>query len=77
MPLQEKTALLHGHCHQKAFRRRRARAGVRFRCPISGDADQVELLRHGWLRLSRALRDVVALAELSLLPAVRKDDADT
>ena len=61
--LPQKRALVHGHCHQKAFGAARSGAdGPRADPRSEGRGDRVELLRHGrQLRLrGRALRDLDA-----------------
>ena len=73
-PLPQKQALLHGHCHQKAFAAMPAVERVLKLVPgLAGRDHRIELLRHGrQLRLrGRALRVSMQMAELSLLPAVR------
>ena len=82
LPLEEikKRALLHGHCHQKAFDAMGAvEPRLQARPRSRGRDRRIELLRHGrQLRLRRRTIDVsLAMGELSLLPAVRKADADT
>ena len=74
-------ALVHGHCHQKAFGvmpsvvdDAQARPGAR------GRDDRVELLRHGGrfgYEAQTSSTSRCAMAELSLLPAVRAAGADT
>ena len=78
--LPQKKALLHGHCHQKAFDampavQQGAGAGARTR----GRNDRIELLRHGRrFGYDAEHYDVsMKMAEASLLPAVRAADADT
>ena len=73
--LPQKRALLHGHCHQKAFDAIAPTVGgAEARARARGRRRRVELLRHG--RAASATRpthyDVsMRMAELSLLPAVR------
>ncbi len=60
-PMQGRTALLHGHCHQKAFGTVGAAVKALQLIPgLTVETFELELLRHGWiLRLrGRALRDV-------------------
>ena len=74
-PLRRK-ALLHGHCHQKAFDAMGAVESVLRLIPgLAVETVEFELLRHGRrLRLRQADTIEVSLkmGELSLLPAVRK-----
>jgi Fe-S oxidoreductase len=79
-PLREKTALLHGHCHQKAFGLVGDVAAVLRLVP---DLD-VQIIESSCCGMAGAFGyeaehyDVsLQMAELSLLPAVRKADAGT
>ena len=75
---RSKRALVHGHCHQKAFDVMPAVRGAEARARARGGR-RVELLRHGGrVRLrGRALRRVDEDGRARLLPRVRAAGADT
>ncbi|MBI3512892.1 MAG: 4Fe-4S dicluster domain-containing protein, partial [Proteobacteria bacterium] len=79
-PLAAKTALLHGHCHQKAFAVMGDVAAV-LRLVPGLDVQQIESSCCGMAGAFGYEADHYAvsmqMAELNLLPAVRKADADT
>ena len=72
-------ALLHGHCHQKAFGHAAVEAALKLVPELAVETIEFELLRHGGkLRLWRRHHRCVAQdGELSLFPALRKAAADT
>ena len=79
-PLQYKTALLHGHCHQKAFG---AMSAVEEALSLVPDL-AVSTIESSCCGMAGSFgyeaehyKTSIAMAELSLLPAVRKADADT
>jgi len=78
-PLTQKTALLHGHCHQKAFG---AMSAVQEALSLVPDLD-VTLVESSCCGMAGSFgyeaehyETSLAMAELSLLPAVRKAPAD-
>ncbi|TAJ83234.1 FAD-binding and (Fe-S)-binding domain-containing protein [Reyranella sp.] len=79
-PLQEKTALLHGHCHQKAFG---AMSAVQEVLGLVPDLKVTPIessccgMAGSFGYEAEHYETSMAMAELSLLPAVRKADADT
>ena len=79
-PLPQKTALLHGHCHQKAFG---VMSAVQEALALVPDlaVTTVETSCCGMAGSfgyeAEHFKTSVAMAELSLLPAIRKADADT
>ena len=79
-PLQEKTALLHGHCHQKAFG---AMSAVQEVLALVPDLKVTPIessccgMAGSFGYEAEHYETSIAMAELSLLPAVRKADADT
>ena len=79
-PLQEKTALLHGHCHQKAFG---AMSAVQEVLALVPDLEVTPIessccgMAGSFGYEAEHYETSIAMAELSLLPAVRKADADT
>ena len=78
-PLAEKTALLHGHCHQKAFGAMSAVQEVLALVPELAvkPIDSSCCGMAGSFGYEAEHYDTsIAMAELSLLPAVRKADAD-
>jgi len=79
-PLAQKTALLHGHCHQKAFG---AMSDVQEALSLVPDL-AVSMIESSCCGMagsfgyeSEHYETSIAMAELSLLPAVRKADPDT
>ncbi|MBR2814794.1 MAG: FAD-binding protein [Reyranella sp.] len=80
VPLQEKTALLHGHCHQKAFG---AMSAVQEVLALVPDLKVTPIessccgMAGSFGYEAEHYETSIAMAELSLLPAVRKADADT
>ena len=79
-PLPEKSALLHGHCHQKAFG---AMSAVQEALALVPDL-AVSPIESSCCGMAGSFgyeaehyETSIAMAELSLLPAVRKADADT
>jgi FAD/FMN-containing dehydrogenase/Fe-S oxidoreductase len=80
VPLQEKTALLHGHCHQKAFG---AMSAVQEVLALVPDLEVTPIessccgMAGSFGYEAEHYETSIAMAELSLLPAVRKADADT
>ena len=79
-PLPQKTALLHGHCHQKAFG---AMSAVQETLALVPDL-AVTIVETSCCGMAGSFgyeaehfKTSVAMAELSLLPAIRKADADT
>src|SRR5690606_8664275 len=79
-PLPQKKALLHGHCHQKAFDAVKPVQQILGLIPEL----QVELIESSCCGMAGSFGyeashyDVsMQMAELSLLPAVRNADADT
>jgi FAD/FMN-containing dehydrogenase/Fe-S oxidoreductase len=79
-PLPEKTALLHGHCHQKAFG---AMSAVQEVLGLVPDLKVTPIessccgMAGSFGYEAEHYATSIAMAELSLLPAVRKADADT
>jgi FAD/FMN-containing dehydrogenase/Fe-S oxidoreductase len=79
-PLAEKTALLHGHCHQKAFG---AMSAVQAVLALVPDLTVTPIdssccgMAGSFGYEAEHYKTSVAMAELSLLPAVRKADAAT
>ncbi len=78
-PLQHKTALLHGHCHQKAFG---AMSAVEEALSLVPDL-AVSTIESSCCGMAGSFgyevehyRTSIAMAELSLLPAIRKAGAD-
>ena len=79
-PLPQKTALLHGHCHQKAFGAMSAVQEVLSLVPdlVVKPIESSCCGMAGSFGYEAEHYDTsIAMAELSLLPAVRKADADT
>jgi Fe-S oxidoreductase len=79
-PLEQKTALLHGHCHQKAFG---AMSAVQEVLALVPDL-AVKPIESSCCGMAGSFgyeaehyEASVAMAELSLLPAIRQADADT
>ena len=79
-PLTEKTALLHGHCHQKAFG---AMSAVQEALALVPDL-VVKPIESSCCGMAGSFgyeaehyATSIAMAELSLMPAVRKADANT
>jgi FAD/FMN-containing dehydrogenase/Fe-S oxidoreductase len=79
-PLAQKTALLHGHCHQKAFG---AMSAVQEALALIPELT-VKPIESSCCGMAGSFgyeaehyKTSIAMAELSLLPAVRKADADT
>jgi Fe-S oxidoreductase len=79
-PLAEKTALLHGHCHQKAFG---AMSAVQEALALVPEL-AVKPIESSCCGMAGSFgyeaehyATSIAMAELSLMPAVRKADADT
>jgi Fe-S oxidoreductase len=78
--LPEKTALLHGHCHQKAFGAMSAVQEVLSLVPelaVSVVDSSCCGMAGSFGYEAEHYRTSLAMAELSLLPAVRKAPADT
>ncbi len=79
-PLPQKTALLHGHCHQKAFG---AMSAVQEALALVPDLAVTTIetsccgMAGSFGYEAEHFKTSVAMAELSLLPAIRKADADT
>ena len=79
-PLPQKTALLHGHCHQKAFG---AMSAVQEALALVPDLSVTTVetsccgMAGSFGYEAEHFKASVAMAELSLLPAIRKADADT
>ena len=79
-PLAEKKALLHGHCHQKAFG---AMSAVQEALSLVPDLAVTPIessccgMAGSFGYEAEHYETSIAMAELSLLPAVRKADADT
>ncbi len=79
-PLHEKTALLHGHCHQKAFG---AMSAVQEVLGLVPDLKVTPIessccgMAGSFGYEAEHYETSMAMAELSLLPAVRKADANT
>src|SRR5262249_50253840 len=78
-PLTQKTALLHGHCHQKAFG---AMSAVQEALSLVPDLD-VTVVESSCCGMAGSFgyeaehyETSLAMAELSLLPAVRRAPAD-
>jgi len=78
-PLPQKTALLHGHCHQKAFG---AMSAVQEALSLVPDL-AVSVIESSCCGMAGSFgyeaehyQTSIAMAELSLLPAVRKADPD-
>src|SRR5258708_28088524 len=78
-PLPHKTALLHGHCHQKAFG---AMSAVQEALSLVPDL-AVSVIESSCCGMAGSFgyeaehyETSIAMAELSLLPAVRKADPD-
>ena len=79
-PLREKTALLHGHCHQKAFGAMSAVQDVLGLVPdlkVTPIESSCCGMAGSFGYEAEHYETSMAMAELSLLPAVRKADADT
>jgi Fe-S oxidoreductase len=79
-PLAEKTALLHGHCHQKAFGAMSAVQEVLALVPdlaVTPIESSCCGMAGSFGYEAEHYETSIAMAELSLLPAVRKADADT
>jgi len=79
-PIEQKTALLHGHCHQKAFGAMSAVQEVLALVPDLAvkPIDSSCCGMAGSFGYEAEHYDAsIAMAELSLLPAVRQADADT
>src|SRR5690606_28414726 len=79
-PLPQKRALLHGHCHQKAFDAVKPVQQILGMIPDL----QVELIESSCCGMAGSFgyeashyETSMKMAELSLLPAVRQADADT
>jgi len=79
-PLPQRTALLHGHCHQKAFG---AMSAVQEALSLVPDL-AVSVIESSCCGMAGSFgyeaehyETSIAMAELSLLPAVRKADPDT
>jgi Fe-S oxidoreductase len=78
-PLPEKTALLHGHCHQKAFGAMSAVQEVLSLVPdlvVTPIESSCCGMAGSFGYEAEHFRTSVAMAELSLLPAIRKADAN-
>jgi Fe-S oxidoreductase len=79
-PLAEKSALLHGHCHQKAFG---AMSAVQEALALVPDLTVTPIessccgMAGSFGYEAEHYETSIAMAELSLLPAVRKADAGT
>ena len=78
-PLPEKTAMLHGHCHQKAFGAMSAVQEVLALVPdlaVTPIESSCCGMAGSFGYEAEHFRTSVAMAELSLLPAIRKADAN-
>ncbi len=79
-PLEEKKALLHGHCHQKAFGTMSAVQEALSLVPdlaVSPIESSCCGMAGSFGYEAEHYETSIAMAELSLLPAVRKAEADT
>ena len=79
-PLSEKNALLHGHCHQKAFGAMSAVQEVLALVPdlaVTPIESSCCGMAGSFGYEAEHYETSIAMAELSLLPAVRKADAET
>ena len=79
-PLEHNKALLHGHCHEKAFTRTKATIDVLKKIP-NLEAEMIESSCCGMAGAFGYHKDTFeiskAMGELSLLPAVRRSDLNT